>query len=87
MFGVALNIISLLNRIKNLQNPNPKQLHMVVISSQVEENAVTLRHFCEPPDYYLDIGTGEKVEHSVFAIGTAPQCAGSEHCHCVDTIL
>lgn len=36
---------------------------MVVISSQVEENAVTLRHFGELPDYYLDIGTGEKVGH------------------------
>lgn len=63
MFGVVLNIISLLKRIKTLQNPYPKQLHMVVISSQVEENAVTLRHFGELPDYYLDIGTGEKVGH------------------------
>lgn len=36
---------------------------MVVISSQVEENAVALRHFRELPDYYLDIGTREKVGH------------------------
>lgn len=36
---------------------------MVCFSSQVEENAVTLRHFCELPDYYLDIGTREKAGH------------------------
>lgn len=60
---------------------------MVCFSSQVEENAVTLRHFCELPDYYLGIGTREKAGHFLFVIGSAPQCAGSEHCHCVDTIF
>lgn len=37
---------------------------MVVISPQIEENTLTLRHFCELPDYcYLDIGTMGKVQH------------------------
>lgn len=37
---------------------------MVVISSQIEENTLTLRYFCELRDYcYLGIGTMEKVGH------------------------
>lgn len=60
---------------------------MVIISSQVEENAVTLGHFCELPGYYWTLELGKKWGTSLFAVGTAPQCAGNEHCHCVDTVL
>ena len=59
MFGVTLD---------NIYVPFKKRQKkisciMVVVSSQTEENAVILRCFCHFPDYYLDIGTMEKVGH------------------------